>query len=701
MSSVVTAPDGAPSQPGPATFLVRRGGRGLTPDFLAGLLLAACLVVVAFVASGGIDLAPNTWVQIALIVLGAASAIAVVLVGGAGRARGSATLVLFAALAALTYASIAWSVQPASSWLGANQTLSYLAAFGIAVSLSRLAPTRWRALLGAIAVAATVTCGYALLVKILPDSFDRNEPLGRLLEPFGYWNAVGLMAAIGIPACLWAGGRREPTPVLRALSAPAIAILVAALLLSYSRGALAAAVIGVGAWFVLVPLRLRGALILIVGAAGGGAIAIWALQTHALSADGVGLAARSSAGHTFGIVSIVALLLTTAAGFGAVLAADRFALSPGVRRRTGRVLLALVALLPIGGLAALAASSRGFTGEVSHIWSALTNPNGVVGDQPGRLVNLSNSRPHYWSEALKVGEHHPLAGVGALGFATAQGQYTTGIWSDIHAHVEHAHGYLFQTFADLGLLGVAVNLALLIAWGIAAQRTLGPHPLGRGPVAPRPPPASESSAERIGLLTLLVVVLTFGLHSLIDWTWFIPGTAVTALIAAGWLAGRGPLGEPIGRRPKRRRLSRSPGAALAVASVVVIALIAIWVTAQPLRSADSYNAALNAALDGNAGVALTDARAAAVADPVSIEPLFLLSQIYSGIGNASQARSALVQATTRQPSNPQTWDQLACYDFGRRDFGHAAIGFAHALVLAPGQTGMRTNSTAFCAALPG
>ena len=48
------------------------------------------------------------------------------------------------------------------------------------------------------------------------------------------------------------------------------------------------------------------------------------------------------------------------------------------------------------------------------------------------------------------------------------------------------------------------------------------------------------------MVTLLAVVVTYAVSSLIDWTWFIPGVTVPALVCAGWLAGRGPLsdGEP-------------------------------------------------------------------------------------------------------------------------------------------------------------
>lgn len=703
MSSAVTAPGGAPSDSTPTTA---PDGRRLTApsgDFLGGLGVALALVLISFLASGGIDLAPNTWVQVMLILLGAASAIAAVVYGARGQAWGLGALLLFAALAALTYASIGWSVQPAQSWLEANRTLSYLAAFAVALTAARVMPTRWRGLLGGVALATTVVSGYALVVKVFPATFDPLDKLGRLLLPFGYWNAVGLFAALGIPTCVWAGARRDPAPGLRALTVPAIAILVATLVLSYSRGALAAAVVGVGFWFALVPLRLRGALVLLLGLVGGGAIAAWALATRGLSADNVALAARTSAGHAFGVVLIVVLLLTAAAGVAAVFALDRLTLSPGLRRRIATALVGLVALVPVAGVGALAASSRGFTGEVSHIWSTLTNPNGglVVGDKPGRLVDLSNSRPHYWSVAVHIGEHHLLAGVGALGFATAQSRYTTGTWNAQHEYVGHAHGYFFQTFADFGLLGVVLSLGLLVAWALASVRPLGLAWLGRGPRTPRAPPESAWSAERSGMLTLFAVVLTFGVHSLIDWSWFIPATAIAGLVCAGWLAGRGPLAAPVGCRERRRQLSRTPSAAITVASVVVITLAAVWVTVQPLRSADAYSAAQTAAIRGDAATALTDTRAAAAEDPVSIDPLNLMSQIYAALGNQAAARRELVDATSRQPSNPATWEQLGCYDLGRRQSGAAAAEFRRALILAPSQTQMQTDPTAFCSGITG
>jgi cytochrome c-type biogenesis protein CcmH/NrfG len=657
-----------------------------------GLGLSGALLLIAFLATGGIDLAPNTWVQAALTLAGAAAVIAVMLLSAPGKVWGAVALLLFGALTALTYASIAWSAQPATSWLEANRTLSYLAAFGIALALARLAPGRWRGLIGAVALAATVISAYALLVKVFPGTFDPYQPYARLQAPFGYWNATGLMAAMGIPACLWAGARRDHAPVLRALSAPAIAILVPALLLAESRGALVAAVIACGCWFGLVPLRLRAALILAVGTAGGAAIAAWGLATHSISADHVVLAARTSAGHAFGVVLLVVLALTAAAGFAAAFATDRLTLPSPVRHRLGTVLVGLVALIPVGGVVALAASSRGLTGEISHVWTALTSPSGLVKESPGRLVQLSNSRPNYWSAGMTIAEQHLLAGVGALGFQTVYRRY-----SPVSQPV-NAHSYAIETFADFGLVGLSVSAALLVAWALAARRSIAPQWRGWRPVSLRGPPEGASE-EWIGLVTAFAVVLTFGVHSLVDWTWFIPGTAIAALVCAGWLAGRGPLSAPVGRAAQRRSLSRAPWAIVALATVAVITVVAVWVIVQPLRSSDASGSAITALTRGDSAAALTDARAAAASDPVSVDPLFLLSAIYTGRGNGPAARGELLKAVRLQPANPESWYQLGSYDLAAHRTRIAQGELRYALFLEPASPEAQVKYAAATAAL--
>src|SRR5207249_48027 len=101
-----------------------------------------------------------------------------------------------------------------------------------------------------------------------PGALNPDEVFARLREPYGYWNAVGLTAALGAPGCLWLGARRDGHAALGALAYPALGLMLLTVLLAYSRGALLALVLGCGLWFVLVPLRLRGAAVVATSAAG-------------------------------------------------------------------------------------------------------------------------------------------------------------------------------------------------------------------------------------------------------------------------------------------------------------------------------------------------------------------------------------------------------------------------------------------------
>ena len=66
-----------------------------------------------------------------------------------------------------------------------------------------------------------------------------------------------------------------------------------------------------------------------------------------------------------------------------------------------------------------------------------------------------------------------------------------------------------------------------------------------------------------------------------------------------------------------------PGAGALITGLVGVALIGAWVMWQPLRSAQAMAAAEN-----QPATAFASARAAASRDPLSIEPLYLLSVLY-------------------------------------------------------------------------
>jgi hypothetical protein len=692
------------------------GLRSLVATVWPTLLIAGVLCLVTFIAGGGLNLGPMTAVEIGLTVgCGLAAAAAVVLTPADRPAFGLWPAGLLLAFAALSALSVVWSVQPDASWQAASRLLTYSCVFGLAVLLARAVPQRWSAVLGGLLLASAVVCGYALLTKIFPNRLGSEQVAyyARLREPYGYWNAIGLAAALGAIACMWLGARRAGHALLSALAYPAMGLMLVTLMLAYSRGALAALVLGLALWFCLVPLRLRGATVLIVGALGAAVVVAWDFSRAVLTTDSATLAARIYAGHQLGVLLTAMLLVLAIAGVAIGFFSGRHPPSPLLRRRAGTVLLSLPVVAVIAFVGLLAVSHRGLFGSVSHGVHSLTDPDATVpANGPGRLTAIGSARARYWKEALEVFKAHPLLGSGAEGYATARLRYRTA-----PIKVQQAHGYVVQTLADLGLVGLLITLALLAAWMAAAGRAT--HPLNRHwsawrwrrwPRADRAGAPGLYSPERIGLLTMLCLVGTFGIHSFVDWTWYVPGLACMALLCAGWLAGRGPLtavlapaggvstggistsgistsgvpasgvpasgistsGVPADEAPAGGILAggapAGKRAAVIAVAVLIAALLAAWAEWQPQRSVEASNQAL-ALIKDDPGGALAAAHAAVSRDPLSAEALVTLAAIQQGTGQDAAARATYEHAVHIQPSNWQTWEALGEYELQR---GHSA-----------------------------
>jgi hypothetical protein len=702
-------------------------GAGGWPARLLGwwptLVIAGAICFVTFLAGGGLNLAQMTAVEMTLTIASGLVVAAAVLFGrSGGRAYGAWSVGLLLAFTALTALSVIWSVQPDDSFKDAGRMLSYCAVFGATVVLARTIPARWPAVLGGIVLAAVAVCVYALLTKVFPAHLDAGDIYARLRAPYNYWNAIGLTAAMGAIGCIWLGARRTGHAVLTAAAYPAMGLMLLTLMLAYSRGALVSLLLGLVLWFCIVPLRLRGAAILISGAIAAGGVVAWDFSTAALDDDNVALAARAHAGHQLGVLVLAMVVVLSIVGIAFGFWTSRQAPSIISRRRAGALLLSLLVLVVLAFCGALAASHRGFTGTISHGLHSVTDPHAPVpSNGPGRLTAVGSVRARYWNEALKVFKAHPVLGSGAEGYATARLRYRTETLD-----VRHAHGYIVQTLADLGIVGLALTLALLFAWLAAAGRSTHPfnrrwsswraladwlrrYPGARAPgwlrltLAGRPAPYT---AERVAMLSMLCLVVVFGIHSIADWTWYVPGDAIVALLCAGWLAGRGPIeasgspqsartlsfdalaasrskpagaSDPIGGERMRygvwlpqlgelrARLRPSAWRALGAtriciaAAAVIGVLLATWAQWQPQRSSNASQQALTLLARDPRG-ALSSAQTGVSRDPLSAQALFTLSAVQQATGRRALARATLQRAVRLQPSNPQTWLTLGQYD---------------------------------------
>ena len=321
----------------------------------------------------------------------------------------------------------------------------------------------------------------------------------------------------------------------------------------------------------------------------------------------------------------------------------------------------MLALVPVIGLLGLAMAEGGISGQVSKAWTQLTDPNAETpANTPDRLTATSSVRARYWREALDIHATEPWLGSGAGAYATVRTRFRTDA-----LEVRHAHGYVVQTLADLGWIGLITSLLAAAAWLLAAARATGVRRADRG---------LPYDAERIGMLTLAVIVLVFAVHSTVDWTWFVPANAGVAMVCAGWVVGRGPLrvrlehpegapGPEAPPWPHASRLARlgrrvPPLRALTVFMVIAIALAAAWTAYQPVRAVHAGDAAFEQLDLGQPETAAAIALIATQRNPLSVDPLFELAAIEEARGRTPQAEAALERAVELQPANAETWRRL-------------------------------------------
>jgi O-antigen ligase len=227
------------------------------------------------------------------------------------------------------------------------------------------------------------------------------------------------------------------------------------------------------------------AVLLVAGAAAVPAVATLALPavTHEKSGAGQGAA-------------MLALLVVVAAA--AALLARR---PPGAATALPRLRLAAAGVLVLALAATAVAVSR------VERQSGRDDP----AASPGRLASVQSNRYAYWKVAVRAFGDHPVAGVGSGGF---QAEWLRE--RPFREPVRDAHSLYLETPAELGLVGLALLLALIGSVAVAARRALPPY---AGPVA---------------------ALAAFALHAGVDWDWELPALSLVALVLAGLVLARSP-----------------------------------------------------------------------------------------------------------------------------------------------------------------
>ena len=215
---------------------------------------------------------------------------------------------------------------------------------------------------------------------------------------------------------MWLGARRAGHALLSALAYPAMGLLLLTLLLAYSRGALVALASGARLWFCLVPLRLRGAAVLLSRRARRRRDRrLGLLATTRSSSEKSRSPKRTSAGHELGalVLAMVVVLDARSASRSRSLTGRRAPLgarpAPCGRRagRAARRARAGVRRRPRGQPPGL------HRHDLARRPLADRHAREPVPNTPGRLTAIASVRAQYWNEALKVFKAHPALGAGA------------------------------------------------------------------------------------------------------------------------------------------------------------------------------------------------------------------------------------------------------------------------------------------------
>jgi O-antigen ligase len=586
---------------------------------------AACTAYLAFRSGGYFAGAP----AIVAIVLAVALVLRLMLAEAPFEGIGPAmawAIVGLGGFTLWTLLSAFWSHAPAQALINFDRALMLWLAL---VLFGSFGWSRDRVLWAVRILAATMVAVaiLSLVTRLLPNIHEipENFARDRLGYPLSYWNGLGVFVAVAILFCCGLATRRDEPPASKALASGAVPILAATLYFTFSRGSIAALLIGLAAFVALAARReMIPAAIAILPPT---VIAVLlCLGTHTLSTEHYAAPAGVTEGHR---LAWEVVACAVAAGVLRLLLRplDRrlaaITLTPEFRRRAWIVAGAVVAVVVVGvGVAA--------SGRISEDFHHFTESQGIedTGELQHRLTDINNNgRIAQWKLALDRFSAEPLLGDGAGTFARSWAKE-----AEDESRIVDSHSLYLGVLAELGLPGLLLLLTALLAILIAtARRIFGP--------------------ERVLYAAVFAAMLTWALHASVDWDWQLPATGFFVFALGGMAIaarrGEGPGWAP----PVPGRTARIALSLCALALVVSPALVAI--------SQGYLDAAVRDFEEGDCAGASRNALKAINTLSVRPEPYQLLGFCDSKAGQHELAISMLETAIERDRGEWESYYGLA------------------------------------------
>ena len=525
---------------------------------------------------------------------------------------------LIVALATWIALSAIWSISAPGTLREVERALVYVAV-ALAVALVLRRGDVAGVVLG-IVVGVTLICTYALATRLFQDRFDTYDDridAYRLAAPLGYWNSLGLLASIGIITALGliAHSRRTAPAVVAAGMVP---VAATTLYFTFSRGAWVALAIGFAAATATDPRRLRFLWTSFAVAVPSAACIAYASTFASLTEPGSVPAAAIRDGHRVAVVVCGVAAGSVLAGILARLVARRVPLSAKLRTRTNIALAAAVAVLAAGSLVAIggpAAAADSLRSRFDAEPSGGSNLN-------DRLFSISgNGRAEQLRVAWNAGRERPILGNGSGTF-----EYLWYERRPIDLVVRDGHSLYVETFAELGVVGVALLLSALVLPLVAAFR------------------ARRGRLVAVALGSFVAWCAAVGL----DWHWEMVAVTMTALLAgsAAMLADE--------RRPRGGRLP-SAGRSGLIAATVILSVVATW----SLVGNQALFAGREAAAREDWVAAREDGRRARALLFWSAEPDLVLGDAAAGLGDRAEALRNYRAAADADPRSWVAWLHVA------------------------------------------
>lgn len=618
-------------------------------------LLGAGLVAYLGLKGGGYDPLVHGQVGIAAWWI----ALVAILAGALPRRRlgrlGWAALALLAALAAWTALSLTWTESVERTFRELALVTTYVGVFALALGSRARGETE--RLLCALAVGVVVVCAVALLSRLHPAWFPTGHQTAtflsstreRLSYPLNYWNGLAALIAIGLPLLLQIAADAR-SALLRGVAAAALPALTLTIFFTLSRAGIAAAAIALALYLALARDRLPKLATLLVGGAGGAVLVLAANQRDALQNGLLNEAARQQGNEILAMTVVVCLVAGLVGSWvSRPLRAESRPRWSLLDRRQALVASAAAAVVILVAALALDAPGRASDG-----WSEFKRGDGP-GKGAGRLASAAGqSRYQFWAAAVRENATRPLSGTGAGTF-----EYWWARDGDADDIVRDAHSLYFQTLGELGIVGLALLAAFLLAiLGAGARAVARAGRDLRSPLA----------AALAGCVAFCVIAAT-------DWVWQIPVLPVALLLlGAGLLGEAGGVGP--GDRPARLRLPLR----LAFVPVALLAIVAIAI---PLTSATLLRQSEADARAGDLDAALSAARSAQNAEPGAAAPRLQQALVLESMGDLEAAVAAARGAAEREPTNWRNFLVLSRIEAQRGNAAAAVAAFRRARSLNP------------------